>query len=205
MKIKNAVFHHSAHELAAAPAWDLPEIALIGRSNVGKSSLVNMLTNRKSLALTSSTPGKTRLLNFFIINDAWSLVDLPGYGYAKVSRPTRSLFDQAVGDYLTERGQLAHCFVLIDSRIPPQKIDLEFLQWVSAGTLPYSLLFTKAEKLSAGKSQATVDAYLKTLDEAGIRSPTVALPCSSVKGLGRVEILNAMGEIIAKAQTTGGF
>ena len=201
MKIKSAEFHHSAHELAASPAWDLPEIALIGRSNVGKSSLVNMLTNRKSLALTSATPGKTRLLNFFVINEKWSLVDLPGYGYAKVSRPTRSLFDRAVGDYLTERGQLVHCFVLIDSRIPPQKIDLEFLQWVSEGTLAYSLLFTKAEKLSAGKSQTVIEGFLKTLAEAGLRVPTVALPCSSAKGQGRAEILHAMGKILEQAQS----
>lgn len=197
MKIKNAAFHHGAHDLAAAPAWDLPEIAVIGRSNVGKSSLVNMLTNRRSLAQTSSTPGKTRLLNFYVMDDRWSLVDLPGYGYAKVSRGTQSLFDQTVADYLTQRPQLAHCFILIDSRIPPQRIDLEFLGWVGAGTLPYSLLFTKAEKLSATKTKSSIETFLQALGQVSTRAPFAVIPCSSTSTKGRAEILDVAGRVIA--------
>lgn len=196
MKIKTAVFHQSAHSLAEAPAWNLPEIAVIGRSNVGKSSLVNMLANRRDLAQTSSTPGKTQLLNFFVMDEQWSLVDLPGYGYAKVSRQAQSVFDQTVAEYLSERPQLLHCFVLIDSRLPPQKIDLEFLQWVSAGTLPYSLLFTKADKSSELRVRAAIEQYRRTLDETGIRPPLVTIPCSSTKPKGRTEILEAVAQAI---------
>jgi len=198
MKIKNAVFHQSAHNLAEAPAWNLPEVAIIGRSNVGKSSLVNMLANRRDLAQTSATPGKTQLLNFFVIDGQWSLVDLPGYGYAKVSRKAQSLFDQTVADYLTERPQLLHCLVLIDSRLAPQKIDLEFLQWVSAGTLSYSLLFTKADKNSETKVRTAIEHYVQTLHETGIRPPLATIPCSSAKPKGRTEILNVVAQTMQR-------
>ncbi len=196
MKIKQARFHHSAKDLSAAPDWNLPEFALIGRSNVGKSALVNMLTNQRGLAQISSTPGKTRLLNFYLMDQSWSLVDLPGYGYAKVAKKDQSLFDRAVADYLAERPQLRHCFVLIDSRIPPQKIDLEFLQWIAAGTMPYSLLFTKAEKLSPTKRGRTIQTFLEALSAAGIRTPSACIPCSSTRPMGRGEILQHIAEML---------
>jgi GTP-binding protein len=159
MRIKTAVFDRSAPDLNSCPAPLLPEFAFIGRSNVGKSSLINLLAERKNFAKTSATPGKTRLINFFRINDAWMVVDLPGYGYAKVGQQQRADFNDAVADYLQHRASLACVFVLIDSRIPPQRIDGEFIAWLEGCRLPYALVFTKIDKQSATKAEAAIAAF----------------------------------------------
>ena len=149
MKIQNAKFKTSAINFDGCPAPDLPEFAFIGRSNVGKSSLINLLTNKEGLARVSKTPGRTREINFFSINDSWNLVDLPGYGYAKVSKSQRDHFNEFVSDYLLNRETLTGTFVLIDSRHSPQKIDLEFLAWLIEAQLPFALIFTKIDKSKA--------------------------------------------------------
>lgn len=148
MQIKKAIFKQSASKLQECPKTHLPEYAFIGRSNVGKSSLINMLCNNGKLAKTSATPGKTQLINYFIINDTWHLVDLPGYGFAKTSKDKRDRFEAIISDYCQKRENLATLFVLIDSRLPLQKIDLEFMQWCSSKEIPFSLIYTKADKNS---------------------------------------------------------
>jgi len=197
MKINTAEFEQSAPDLASCPAWALPEFALIGRSNVGKSSLINLLTGRNALAKVSVTPGKTQLINFFVLNETWSLVDLPGYGYAHVSRTDRNAFNQAVGDYLKRRKNLFQVFVLIDSRLPPQPIDLEFLQWLADGTVPFTLVFTKTDKVSAAELAQRVAAFQRTLVDVCDEPPTV-LACSARTKAGRAEILGAIGAILAQ-------
>jgi GTP-binding protein len=189
MKIKSAEFALSAPDLRSAPAWNRPEFALIGRSNVGKSSLINLLTGRRDLAKVSGTPGKTQVINFFVIDDAWSLVDLPGYGYAQVGRQRRYDFNIAVADFLAGRPQLRGILVLIDSRLPPQAIDLEFLRWLEgAAAVPHALVFTKMDKQSASKGRANIEAFLAAVP-AGRRAPPVVLACSAATGGGRSEIL----------------
>lgn len=148
MDIKKAIFKKSAERLQDCPKSDFPEYAFIGRSNVGKSSLINMLCNNNKLAKTSATPGKTQLLNFFLINEAWHLVDLPGYGFAKTSKTKRDKFELIISDYCQKRENLATLFVLIDSRLPLQNIDLEFMQWCSTKEIPFSMIYTKADKNS---------------------------------------------------------
>lgn len=160
MKIKSATFHTSAPNLKFCPESEWREFAFIGRSNVGKSSLINMLAGQKNLALVSATPGKTKLINFFVMNEAWCLVDLPGYGYAHVAKSKRVDFNESTADYLTERENLDLIFILIDSRLEPQAIDLDFLQWVQDRSLPFAIVFTKTDKLSALKVQANVDVFL---------------------------------------------
>ena len=163
MKISTAEFELSAPDLRECPAWALPEFAFIGRSNVGKSSLINLLAGRTALAKVSVTPGKTKLLNFFVMNGRWSLVDLPGYGYANVSHQDRDAFNQSVAEYIAERKNLSRVFVLIDSRHPPQKIDLQFLQWLIEAGKPYSLIFTKIDKLSQGVLERNVGLMKKNI------------------------------------------
>ncbi|MCW3077880.1 MAG: YihA family ribosome biosis GTP-binding protein [Bacteroidetes bacterium] len=148
MIIKKAIFKQSASRLQECPKSHLAEYAFIGRSNVGKSSLINMLCNNNGLAKTSSTPGKTQLINYFLINDNWHLVDLPGYGYAKTSKDNRDKFESIISDYCQKRENLATLFVLIDSRLPLQRIDLEFMQWCSSKEIPFSIIYTKADKNS---------------------------------------------------------
>jgi len=148
MQIKKAIFKQSAPRLQDCPKSNLPEYAFIGRSNVGKSSLINMLCNNNSLAKTSATPGKTQLINYFLINDNWHLVDLPGYGFAKTSKNNRDKFELIISDYCQKRENLATLFVLIDSRLPLQRIDLEFMQWCSSKEIPFSIIYTKADKNS---------------------------------------------------------
>ena len=189
MKIKSATFAVSAPDLRSAPTWIRPEIALIGRSNVGKSSLINALTARRDLARVSDTPGKTQLINFFVINEAWSLVDLPGYGYAEVGKQRRYDFNVAVADFLSKRENLRGILVLIDSRLPPQAIDLEFLRWLEgASRVPYALVFTKLDKQSASKTRTNIDVFLKATT-AWRRTPPPVLTSSSKTGAGRTEIL----------------
>jgi GTP-binding protein len=149
MVIKKAIFKKSAAKLQDCPKSHLPEYAFIGRSNVGKSSLINMLCNNKKLAKTSATPGKTQLINFFLINDAWHLVDLPGYGFAKTSKSSRDKFEQIISDYCVKRENLVCLFILIDSRLPLQHIDLDFMQWCTLKEIPFSILYTKSDKNSA--------------------------------------------------------
>lgn len=188
MKIHSAVFHISARDLESCPDWERAEFAFIGRSNVGKSSMINMLTNKDALAKVSATPGKTQLLNFFIINETWSLVDLPGYGYAKVAKSEKINFNESVGDYLEGRGNLRLVFVLIDSRLPPQAIDVSFVSWLGECGLPFALVFTKSDKQSAGKTKASIEGFLASLPEQPTRTPAV-ISSSSKDRSGRVEIL----------------
>lgn len=188
MQIKSAVFRLSATGISGVPEWKLPEFAFIGRSNVGKSSIINMLTNRDGLAKVSATPGKTQMLNFFQINESWSLVDLPGYGYAKVAKSAKINFNELVGDYLEQRENLRMVFVLIDSRLTPQPIDLDFIDWLGETGVPFALLFTKADKQSAGKTKIVVDAFVASLPAHLAGVPEV-LVSSSKTGSGRGDVL----------------
>ena len=197
MQIKSAEFVTSAVSLDGCPDWSHPELAFIGRSNVGKSSMINMLSGRHGLAKVSSTPGKTRMLNFFLINNEWSLVDLPGYGFAKASRTEHGRFNELVGEYLVARPQLKHLFVLIDSRLPPQKIDLEFLEWAGGIELPYSIIFTKSDKLSGKKAEAHVRQFLSTLAEVSSVEPAEVVLSSSKTRTGRNEVLGLARQAIA--------
>ena len=144
MRINSAKFHISSRDIESAPEWNRPEFAFIGRSNVGKSSMINMLSNKDGLAKVSATPGKTQLLNFFVMNETWSLVDLPGYGFAKVAKSQKINFNESVGDYLNSRENLRRVFTLIDSRLPPQRIDIDFIHWLGGTGVPFALVFTKA-------------------------------------------------------------
>ena len=180
--------------VSMCPADNKPEYAFIGRSNVGKSSLINMLTNNKRLAKTSSTPGKTLLINHFIINNEWYLVDLPGYGYAKRSKKEIDKLDQMIRGYILQREQLVNVFVLVDIRLEPQKIDLEFIEWLGLSSVPFSIVFTKADKLTAAKSRQSVDAYMKVLQETWEELPPIFVT-SAEKKQGRDEVLDYIDQI----------
>jgi GTP-binding protein len=193
VQIKRAVFESSAPGPAAYPPARWPEFALIGRSNVGKSSLVNMLTRGKGLARVSSTPGRTRLINFFRVDDRWRLVDLPGYGFAAGPKAERAAFQEAAAEYLAERPTLACVFVLIDARLPPQAIDLEFLAWLSTRQVRWAVVFTKADKRA--DVRANVAAFTRRVADAGLGSPAMFIT-SSKTGDGREEILRAIGAIL---------
>lgn len=203
MKIKSAEFSRSAPDLAACPEWNLPEFALIGRSNVGKSSLINFLTERRELAKVSDLPGKTQLINFFVINGNWCLVDLPGYGFAKVAQGKRREFNEAVADFLSERPNLRGIFVLIDSRLPPQAIDLEFLRWLESCRVSYALIFTKIDKQSAAQGQANIDLFKAAMREWRAELPVI-LKSSSKSGVGRGEILSYIATALEKPSQSVG-
>ena len=188
MKIQNAKFKTSAISLAGCPAPDLPEFAFIGRSNVGKSSLINLLTNKEGLARVSKTPGRTREINFFSINDSWNLVDLPGYGYAKVSKSQRDHFNEFVSDYLLNRETLTGIFVLIDSRHSPQKIDLEFLAWLIEAQLPFALIFTKTDKSKPKLVSKNIGLFLERMKEFSEGDP-IYFETSTTTRTGRKEVL----------------
>ncbi|TXD47570.1 ribosome biogenesis GTP-binding protein YihA/YsxC [Polaribacter sp. IC063] len=188
MKIKSAEFLMSNSNVIKAPKDRIPEYAFIGRSNVGKSSLINMLMERKDLAKISGKPGKTQLINHFKINDEWFLVDLPGYGYAQISKKKRTIFQYFIENYFKEREQLVCTFVLIDSRHDPQKIDLEFMQFLGANQIPFCLVFTKADKLGSSKLNKQITSYKKKLLTTWETLPTTFLTSSST-GLGREEFL----------------
>ncbi len=196
MNITSANFASSAPSLATCPDSDLPEFAFIGRSNVGKSSLINMLTNRDGLAKVSNVPGKTKLINFFTINKAWSLVDLPGYGYAKVGRKERGAFSAFVSDYLCRRPNLLGTFVLIDALIPPQKLDLEFLHWMVDCGLPLVLTFTKMDRLSESAAEANIQAFIANMREISSDLPEIVRSSSKLRS-GRQEILSLIASAIA--------
>lgn len=198
MKISSAAFQGSSPDLASCPDSTLPEFALIGRSNVGKSSLVNMLARSEGLAKVSQIPGKTRLINFFTINKAWSLVDLPGYGYAKVGKKERGDFSDFVSDYLRNRPNLLGTFVLIDSRLPPQRLDLEFLHWMVSSQLAFILAFTKTDSLSKKALESNIGAFLTGMREITGEPPSYVLS-SSKNGHGRGEILDLIDAAITEA------
>lgn len=188
MIIRSATLQGSAPDVESCPDSDLPEFAFIGRSNVGKSSLINMLTRKRGLARVSSTPGKTSLLHFFAINEQWTLVDLPGYGYAKVAKKDRKKFDALITGYLQNRQNLVCTFILLDVRLTPQEIDLTFVRWMVECGLPLVLVFTKADKVSKKVAQANVDEFLERMKEIAEESPLVLLT-SSETGAGRTEML----------------
>jgi GTP-binding protein len=196
MKITSAAFHSSSPDLATCPETDLPEFAFIGRSNVGKSSLINMLTREEGLAKVSRVPGKTRLINFFTINNTWSLVDLPGYGYAKVGKKERGSFSAFVADYLQRRPNLLGTFVLIDVWLSPQKLDLEFLHWMVGCGLPFVIAFTKADKLTEKAAQKNIEAFFGSMKEISEEPPEFVIS-SSKSDLGRAEILGLIASAIA--------
>lgn len=195
MKIKSADFVMSNSDVAKCPNEALPEYAFIGRSNVGKSSLINMLTERKGLAKTSGRPGKTQLINHFKINGNWFLVDLPGYGYAKVSKKDKSTFQKYIRHYFLEREQLVCSFVLIDIRHEPQKIDLEFMQWLGENQIPFGILFTKADKLKPKAIERQVKQYLTALLEDIWETTPPHFVTSSSNKTGREEVLGYIDHI----------
>jgi len=194
MEIKTAEFSISAPTVSMCPKDVKPEYAFIGRSNVGKSSLINMLARNKKLAKTSSTPGKTLLINHFIINKEWYLVDLPGYGFAKRSKNEVQKLDQMIRGYILEREQLVNVFVLIDIRLEAQAIDLEFLNWLGISGIPFSIVFTKADKLSNGKVHSNIEAYKQKMLETWEEMPPYFVT-SSEKGTGRDELLDYIDHI----------
>lgn len=189
MKIQSAEFLISNSRADQCPQTDRPEYAFIGRSNVGKSSLINMLTGRKALAMTSSTPGKTMLINHFVINDEWYLVDLPGYGYAQRGRREVDKLKRLIEHYVLDREQLTCLFVLIDSRLTPQKIDLEFIRFLGEHGVPFGIIFTKADKPKRGELKKNVDRFLATLQEDWEELPPYFIT-SSGTGLGREAFLD---------------
>ena len=200
MEIKNAEFTLSAPQVSLCPKDTKPEFAFIGRSNVGKSSLINMLTGRKALAMTSSTPGKTMLINHFLINDSWYLVDLPGYGFAKRSKTEIAALDRMIRGYILQREQLVNVFVLVDIRLEPQKIDLEFIDWLGMSQIPFSIIFTKADKIGRNKVQQNVAAYTRRLSETWEELPPYFVT-SSEERTGKEEVLGYIGDILKSLET----
>ena len=188
MKITQAEFIGSYPGVELCPKPVLPEYAFIGRSNVGKSSLINMVAGRKNLAKTSSTPGKTQLINFFLINKKWHLVDLPGYGFAKVSKDKRAAFDKMIKGYLTNRPSLMTVFILVDARIPPQKLDIDFINKTGQSNIPLVILFTKTDKLSARQVTMSTESFFKELSKTWEEMPKHFIT-SSVSGIGKEELL----------------
>ena len=193
MQVKKAEFIISNTDINKCPAPAIPEYAFIGRSNVGKSSLINMLTNRKSLAKTSGKPGKTQLINHFLINDSWYLVDLPGYGYASVSKGQRLEFAKFIKKYLENRKNLMCLFVLLDSRLKPQKIDMEFMQWLGEKGIPFVMCFTKQDKLSKSEAVKNLANYKKEMKQIWEELPSIFLTSSSNKK-GQIEVLKFVAE-----------
>ncbi|RZS92193.1 ribosome biogenesis GTP-binding protein YihA/YsxC [Aquimarina brevivitae] len=201
MKINSAEFVISNSDVAKCPNDKLPEYAFIGRSNVGKSSLINMLTQRKSLAKTSGKPGKTQLINHFLINKNWFLVDLPGYGYARVSKSTKKVFQKFITAYFAKRKQLVCAFVLVDSRHDPQKIDLEFMQWLGEHQIPFCIIFTKADKLSKTKLPVQINNYIHEMMNYWEQMPPYFITSSS-SGLGKEEVLAYIDQINQEISTS---
>lgn len=194
MEIKSAEFVISNADVEKCPPGNRPEYAFIGRSNVGKSSLINMLTNHKGLAMTSQKPGKTQLINHFMINGAWYLVDLPGYGYAQRGKQGRDNIRRIIEDYILEREQMTNLFVLLDCRHEPQKIDLEFMEWLGENGIPFAIIFTKIDKISKGKLEENLQVYRDKLQESWEELPPI-FTSSSEKREGREEILSYIADI----------
>ncbi|HIZ00729.1 MAG TPA: ribosome biogenesis GTP-binding protein YihA/YsxC [Candidatus Bacteroides merdipullorum] len=194
MEITSAEFVISNTDVQKCPATSCPEYAFIGRSNVGKSSLINMLTGRKGLAMTSATPGKTMLINHFLINKSWFLVDLPGYGYAQRGKKAQEQIKRIIESYILHREQMTCLFLLIDSRLPPQAIDLAFIEWLGENWIPFAIVFTKADKVSNEKLNNNIKTYLKKLKEQWEELPPYFIT-SSEKRMGREEILDYIESI----------
>lgn len=194
MIINSARFVISNTSVKKCPSEMLHEYAFIGRSNVGKSSLINMLTNKKSLAQTSSKPGKTLLINHFLINDSWHIVDLPGYGYAQRSKDSRQAIERIIQEYILNRQQMTNLFVLIDVRHKPQKIDLEFIEWLGENGVPFSIVFTKLDKLSSSAVKKSISSYCTTLREQWEELPPI-FATSSEDGRGRDELLDYIEQL----------
>ncbi|MAP79870.1 MAG: YihA family ribosome biogenesis GTP-binding protein [Aequorivita sp.] len=201
MHIKSAEFLMSNSEVAKCPKNRLPEYAFIGRSNVGKSSLINMLMLRKNLAKTSGRPGKTQLINHFIINKSWYLVDLPGYGYARVSKKSKKTFQKFITNYFEKREQLVLAFVLIDCRHEPQPIDLEFMAWMGENGIPFNIIFTKADKLKPNALERNIEAYTKKMLETWEEMPQYFITSAS-NSTGRDEVLNYIDELNTAMQSS---
>jgi GTP-binding protein len=199
VNISSAIFDCSAPHLDSCPDESLPEFAFIGRSNVGKSSLLNMLTGKENLARVSPTPGFTKLINFFTINKSWRLVDLPGYGYAELARKDSARFNRAVLNYLEHRTNLCSVFALIESALPPQPIDLEFIEWLTRKAVPFVLVFTKTDKVPAASAQANVAAFMEQIS-AWYEKPPTAFSCSAESGEGRAELLGVIDEAMTAIQ-----
>jgi GTP-binding protein len=193
MEIKSATFIVSNSDYIKCPAPEKPEYAFIGRSNVGKSSLINMLCAKRGLAKTSSTPGKTLLINHFLVNENWYLVDLPGYGFAKVSKTERDKLENMINGYLKNRSNLLSVFVLIDSRIPPQQIDLNFINGLGKSNIPFSIVFTKADKLSRTKLSASVNTFKLTLLKTWNELPPTFITSAETR-MGRDEVMSYIEE-----------
>lgn len=196
MLIKTATFQISAPALESCPASELMEFAFIGRSNVGKSSLLNMLVGKHGLAKASSTPGHTQLINFFTINEAWTMVDLPGYGYAKTAKGDREKFQRMIGEYLVGRENLAYVFVLIDARHTPQPIDLDFVKWLSEEEVPFVLVFTKTDKLKPTLVKKHIELFQSELVERCVARPEVFTSSAETRE-GRKELLGFIGQVLA--------
>ena len=194
MEVKSARFIISNTDVRKCPQDGKPEYAFIGRSNVGKSSLINMLTRQNKLAMTSATPGKTLLINHFLVNDAWYLVDLPGYGYAKRGKAQQEKLKDIISDYILGRTQMTLLFLLIDSRHAPQKIDLEFIEWLGENGVPFAIVFTKADKLTRSQLHANIEAYKASLLEQWEELPPVFVT-SSEHAVGRTELLQYIDDI----------
>lgn len=197
MVIKEATFVISSPSVRQCPQTNEPEYAFIGRSNVGKSSLINMLTNRKGLAKTSSMPGKTMLINHFKINNEWYLIDLPGYGYAKRSKKEQDKLVEMIRGYILQRQQMVNLFLLVDSRLEPQRIDLEFIEWLGENGIPFSIVFTKADKQSHAKTTRNVQAFIKKLEEQWEELPPYFVT-SAETGEGRDLLLDYIEQVNQK-------
>ena len=201
MHIKTATFVVSNQDVSKCPKNNFPEYAFIGRSNVGKSSLINMLTNQKKLAKTSGRPGKTQLINHFLINEQWYLVDLPGYGYARVSKSSKKTFQKFITSYFQQRKQLVSAFVLIDIRHEPQQIDLNFMQWLGEHQIPFSIIFTKSDKLKPKAIERNILHYQSVLSENWEELPQHFIT-SSIKFEGKEELLNYIDSINLSIKNT---
>ena len=199
MKIKNVNFVKSSQNAEQCPPPSFPEFAFVGRSNVGKSSLINMLTNKKSLAKVSSVPGKTQLINHFLVNEEWFLVDLPGYGWAKVGQSMREKWEKNINEYLLLRENLFCVFVLVDSRHEPQKNDMAFMEWLADNEVPFIVIFTKTDKLSNNKVQSTIAKYRKLMKKRWDVLPQF-LQTSSTEQLGKREVLGTIQSIIEEVK-----
>lgn len=200
MEITSAEFVISNTDVKKCPSGIFPEYAFIGRSNVGKSSLINMLTGRKGLAMTSATPGKTMLINHFLINKSWYIVDLPGYGYARRGQKGKSQIQRIIEDYILEREQMTNLFVLIDSRLDPQVIDIEFMGWLGEHGIPFSIVFTKGDKLKGGRLNSNIQQYLKKLKEQWEELPPYFVT-SSENRMGKKELLDYIESINKELNT----
>jgi GTP-binding protein len=199
MNISSATFDCSAPDLESCPDEFLPEFAFIGRSNVGKSSLLNMLAGQRDLARVSTTPGHTRLINVFTMNKTWRLVDLPGYGFAQVARKDRSQFNQAVADYLQHRANLCCVFALIDSGLPPQEIDLEFVEWLTSNSVPFVLVFTKTDTVTPVTVKKNIQAFTDRISAWFEKMPAI-FTCSATTRQGKRELLGVIEEAMDEAR-----